>query len=394
MKTLSLYQLNSLLREVIETSLDEDYWVQAELSEVRVVRGHCYMELVEKDAESNTPIARSQAVCWSNTWQVLNMHFQRVARQPLTAGMKVLIQVHADYHEAYGFKWVVTDIDPTFTIGDLARRRQEIIEQLKADGVFDLQHELRLPLFCQRIAVISAENAAGYGDFTQQLLHNSYGFSFTTELFPAVMQGEQVEQSIIAALNSIHERREEFDCVVVIRGGGATADMSGFDTLPLAENTVNFPLPILTGIGHDRDQTVLDLISFQSVKTPTAAAAFLIDHLSHTAERIARIEHSLGFIVLQRIKSEQQQIQQLSSRLTTALRLLFTRKTHQLEMLQMRLSNLDPQLLLQRGYSLTLHNGHFITSVSQLQKGDQMETRFSDGSVLSTVIDIKNNHNE
>lgn len=369
--------------------MDEDYWVQAELSELRVVRGHCYMELVEKDAAGNTPIARAQAVCWMSTWQMVGQHFQQVAGQPLAAGMKVLVEVHPDFHQAYGLKWVVTDIDPTFTIGDMVRRRQEIIAQLKAEGVYDLQHALSLPLFCQRIAVVSTANAAGYGDFQNQLHQNAYGFTFHTELFPAVMQGEQVEQSIITALNIINERQEEFDCVVIIRGGGATADMSGFDTLLLAENVANFPLPILTGIGHDRDQTVLDLISHQSVKTPTAAAAFLIEHLAQTAERLARIEQTLGYTVLQRMKTEQQRIQQYASRLTAAVQIIFTRQSHRLELLAMRLKNLDPKQLLSRGYSLTLVNGRPIGSVSSLKKGDQIETLLADGTIVSTVEEIK-----
>ena len=277
----SLYELNRLVREVIETEMPREYWVEAELSECRESRGHCYMELIEKDSQSATPIARASAKCWASKWSVVRPYFERTTGQVLHAGMKVLLKVYAQFHEAYGFSWIVTDIDPTYTLGDMARKRQEIIRQLKEEGIFDLQKELELPLFCQHIAVISSETAAGYGDFCNQLADNPYGFQFRTQLFPAIMQGEGVEQSIIAALNRIYESQSNhnsqvsilnshFDCVVIIRGGGATSDMSGFDTLALAENVANFPLPIITGIGHDRDESILDMVSHTRVKTPTA----------------------------------------------------------------------------------------------------------------------------
>ena len=289
-KRLTLYELNNLVREVLECEMPDEYWVEAELSECREARGHCYMELIQKDERNATPIAKASARCWASKWMLVRPYFERTTGQRLHAGMKVLLKVYAQFHEAYGFSWIVTDIDPTYTLGDMARKRQEIIRQLKEEGVFDLQKELQLPLFCQRIAVISSETAAGYGDFCNQLADNPYGFKFETQLFPAIMQGEGVEQSIIDALGKIYSEYSDysehsdysdcpFDCVVIIRGGGATSDMSGFDTLALAENVANFPLPIITGIGHDRDESILDMVSHTRVKTPTAAAAFLIDHL-------------------------------------------------------------------------------------------------------------------
>ena len=235
---LTLYELNQLVREVIESEMSNEYWVEAELSECRESRGHCYMELIQKDEQTATPIAKASAKCWANKWMLIRPGFERTTGQRLHAGMKILLKVYAQFHEAYGFSWIVTDIDPTYTLGDMARKRQEIIRQLKAEGVFDLQKELQLPLFCQRIAVISSETAAGYGDFCNQLADNPYGFKFCTQLFPAIMQGEGVEQSIIAALERIYSLTSypspptsDFDCVVIIRGGGATSDMSGFDTL-------------------------------------------------------------------------------------------------------------------------------------------------------------------
>lgn len=259
--SLTLFELNSLVRDALETTLDSPFWVEAELSEAREVRGHCYMELVQKDIFSATPIARASAKCWKQRWQVLRPKFEGVAGQPLRAGMKVMLQVAASFHEAYGFAWIVQDIDPTYTMGDMARKRLEIIRQLRQEGVFDMQKELTIPMFAQRVAVISSESAAGYGDFRGQLSNNDYGFKFYPRLFAAVMQGECVEQSVVAALNEINRHADDFDVVVIIRGGGATADLSGFDTLELAENVANFPLPIITGIGHERDESVLDMVS-------------------------------------------------------------------------------------------------------------------------------------
>lgn len=284
--TVSLLELNRLVRDALELSMPGDYWVEAELADVRESAGHCYMELVQKDEFGSTPVARASAKCWRSTWMLARPHFERVTGERIHAGMKVLLQVHAQFHENYGFSWIVTDIDPTFTLGDMARKRMEIVRTLKEEGVFDLNRELSIPLFAQRIAVISSATAAGYGDFCSQLSNNAYGFDFIVELFQAVMQGEQVEQSVIAALNRINECADLFDCVVIIRGGGATSDLSGFDTLALAENVANFPLPVITGIGHERDESVLDMVANTKVKTPTAAAAFLIENLKRVSDRI------------------------------------------------------------------------------------------------------------
>lgn len=415
----TLLQLNGLLRDAIENALPDEYWVEAEVSECRENNGHCYMELIEKDERSNTPVARASAKCWRQTWAMVKPYFERVTGQPLRAGMKVLLQVYAQYHEAYGFSWIVTDIDPTYTMGDMARKRQEIIRQLKEEGVFDLQRELQLPTFCKRIAVISAANAAGYGDFCRQLEDNDYGFRFEVTLFPAIMQGEQVEQSIINALNQIYDQSQEliansqnpFDCVVIIRGGGAAADLSGFDTLALAENVAQFPLPIITGIGHDRDESILDMVANTKVKTPTAAAALLIEHLKRVLERIEQAETFISRYVSERIRFQQQRISQLATLIPTlALRALsdsrhriemnesrlpviierrLSDQKHLLERLSIQLQGFDPQLLLKRGYSITLHNGKAVRDPNELKVGDEIETRVEKGTIRSKVINDK-----
>lgn len=381
----SLYALNALVHEAVSNALPDEYWVEAELAECRERNGHCYMELVEKDERSNSPIAKASAKCWRQTWTLLHTTFLRATGQPLRAGMKVLLRVYPQFHEAYGFSWIVSDIDPTYTIGDLARRRQEIIKTLKAQGVFDLQRELRLSPFAQRIAVISAESAAGYGDFCRQLLDNEYNLQFHTELFPAIMQGERVEQSVIQALNLINNRIDDFDAVVIIRGGGATSDMSGFDTLPLAENVANFPLPIITGIGHDRDECVLDMVSHTRVKTPTAAATLLITHLCNTLQQVADAENVIAHYALDRLQRHRLQLEHITTLLPHLAQRLMTEAHHSLERIQLKLEGYDPQLLLQRGYSITLHNGQIVKSPQDVKSGDEIETRLKQGTIKSII---------
>lgn len=406
-KALTLYELNTLVREAIASAMDRDYWVEAELSEVREVRGHCFMELVQKDLFSPTPVARASAKCWKTTWTRIRPRFEAITGQPLRPGMKVMLLVHPDFHEAYGFSWIVSDVDPTYTLGDMARKRMEIVNQLKAEGVFDLQKELPLPLFSQHIAVISSENAAGYGDFCSQLSNNDYGFSFMPVLFAAVMQGDGVEQSIVAALNAINAEADRFDVVVIIRGGGATADMSGFDTLLLAENVANFPLPVITGIGHERDECVLDMVSHTRVKTPTAAAALLVDNLAQVWAHVTDCQRTITQLVGQRMASEPSRLDRLSTRLTTlihdrltheqfrlsslatslkpAAEYLLTTHRNYLERLALRAKSLDPKLLLRRGYSFTTIGGKAVRDASLLKSGDEIVTQLEKGSVHSVV---------
>lgn len=384
-KRYTLHTLNALVREAIAAELPDEYWVEAELSECRESRGHCYMELVEKDETSNTPVAKASAKCWKQTWAMVQPYFERTTGQPLRAGMKVLLKVYPQFHEAFGFSWIVTDIDPNYTLGDMAQRRQQIIAQLKAEGVFDLQRELVIPRFCQRIAVISAATAAGYGDFCRQLEENEYGLVFYPTLFPAVMQGEQVEQSVIAALNRINGHADDYDVVVIIRGGGSTSDMSGFDTLSLAENVANFPLPIITGIGHDRDECVLDMVSNTRVKTPTAAAAFLIAHLADTLQHLNDLQQRLTFMLTMFKTNFEHQLDQRYERICHAIQQRITQERHHLEMVEQHTALLDPALLLRRGYSITLFHGKAVRDPQQLKAGDEIETRVEKGVIMSRV---------
>jgi exodeoxyribonuclease VII large subunit len=413
-KRYSLIELNRMVRDAIECELPDEYWVEAELSECRESRGHCYMELIQKDEQTATPIAKASAKCWANKWLTIRPYFERTTGQQLHAGMKVLLQVYPQFHEAYGFSWIVNDIDPTYTIGDMARKRQEIIKKLKDEGVFDLQKELQLPLFCQHIAVISSQTAAGYGDFCNQLADNPYGFQFESQLFPAIMQGEGVEQSIIDALERIYNAQDTidhspFDCVVIIRGGGATSDMSGFDTLALAENVANFPIPIITGIGHDRDESILDMVSHTRVKTPTAAAALLIDHLKVVLDTLTDSQNRITHYVQQKLSIVSYQLSTVQEAIPRLFSLVKTRQEskidlfeqrmhtsidrrliserHRLELIDEKLKALDPALLLKRGYSITLHNGRAVKEATTLHNGDEIETRLAKGIIRSIVKD-------
>ena len=407
----SLLELNRLVRATIEDTLCEQYWLEAEIGQIGENNGHCYLEFIQKVEGHNTPVARAKAKCWRNVWGSVRPYFEHTTGQTLTLGMKVLVLVHPDFHEAFGFSWIVDDIDPRFTLGDMARRRQEIIRQLKAEGVFDLNRELPLPLFTQRIAVISSSTAAGYGDFCRQLEENKRGFRFSVTLYESLMQGEGVERSIISALDKINAHIDDYDCVVIIRGGGATSDMSGFDSLLLAENVANFPLPVITGIGHDRDECILDMVSHTRVKTPTAAAAFLIDRLEQVALRIddaadritSYVQHRMEIekmrlsraaeripILFSLVKSKQEnKMETLNQRIASAVQRLIDRRRHTLDILEQRTKSLDPTLLLQRGYSITLVNGHALRSPSAVKPGDVIVTRIADGTVKSTVNETK-----
>lgn len=406
-QAMTLYQLNNLVRNTLEDNLQGPFWLEAEISEAREVRGHCYMELVQKDELSATPIARASAKCWKNRWTGIKNAFVRATGQLPHPGMKVMLQVSPDFHEAYGFSWIISDIDPTFTLGDMAMKRMAIIRELKAQGVFDMQRQLSLPMFAQRIAVVSSANAAGYGDFCNHLADNPYGFKFKTQLFTAIMQGEQVEGSVVTALDAINVVVEEFDVVVIIRGGGATADLSGFDTLRLGENVANFPLPIITGIGHDRDESILDMVAWHHVKTPTAAADFLIDNLVKVLTRLddaaSRIANSLTY----RLQTEKLRTQRIAERipllfstyktvklaaienlntsLQQALKTTLMSQRHNLDLMEQRIKPLDPKLMLQRGFTMTTHNGKILKDVEMLKDGDELVTITAKGCVKSVV---------
>lgn len=406
-KPMTLSEFNFLLKEVLNDAFPERYWVTAEIADCKTnASGHCYLELIEKKAGSDKLLARQKAVIWSNVWFLLSSQFQLTTGTPLARGQKVLVEVSLSFHELYGMSLVITDIDPAYTLGDWAKRRQEILLRLKEDGVLDLNKELPWPLLPQRLAVISSATAAGYEDFCQQLKES--GFAYDWKLFPALVQGEQAESSILQALDAILDELHRFDVVVLIRGGGATADLSCFDSYELCAALAQFPLPVLTGIGHERDESVADLVAFKALKTPTAVAEFLNRKMTDQWEQLSDYASRLKWMAaesvhrqqlglqdcLMRAKlltnkslhEQQQWLSTLQERLHHRSLLPLQQAKHRLELLksELRLYNVEEQL--KRGYSLTLRQGKIVKSVTALTAGDLIETRFRDGVLRSQVI--------
>jgi exodeoxyribonuclease VII large subunit len=409
MEAITLLELNGRVKSTLQFEMPDAYWVQAEISSISPSgQGHCYLELVQKDATGRNFLAKAKANIWRGTWLKLKPYFEAQTGETLKVGMKVLLQVTVTFHEVYGYSLVVQDIDPTYTMGDMARRRKEILEQLEKDGVIGLNRELEIPALPNRIAVISSATAAGWGDFRDQLANNIYGFQFYVKLFPALMQGDDVERSVISALNAVAMRRDDFDVVIIIRGGGAVSELSCFDSYNLAFNIANFPLPVITGIGHERDDTVADVVAHTKVKTPTAAAEFIINKVFDSASDLENLTRRMSDAISERMNAEKVRIERLSQKLPSLFAVLKTRQeqiletiwirsvngvrnmltaqTHKLEIVDKTLAAADPAVILKRGYSLTRAGGRVVKCASDLKKGDRLTTVFSDGSVESEII--------
>ena len=356
MEPLKLSELCALIGEALDESLEPSYWVQAEISSLSEKGGHLYLELVEDKK------AKVRATCWAGNKEMLMAYFEAETGQRLQAGISVLVEVEIQWHAVYGLSLSIVGIDPSYTIGTLARERQQTIKQLEADGLLDAQQLIPLPTLIRRIAVISSPSAAGYGDFQHQL-ENS-GYFFVTRLYGATMQGEGAEKSIIAALEAIEEEADQWDAVAIIRGGGATTDLSCFDRYTLCAVCAQCSLPILSGIGHTRDVSVLDMVAHEALKTPTAVAEWLIHRLDDQMGRLADL--------LVRLKR-------------TADRQILIRQ-HKVELLEQRLAACNPERIYRRGYSLLTKNGKVVRSINDLQPGDTVTTHLADGNVQSSVL--------
>lgn len=406
--SLTLTQLNRLIKVAINENLPDMYWVQAETSDVRVNQnGHCYLEFIEKDKQGKSIVAKTRAMIWANTFHLLRAYFEDTTGQPFSSGIKVLVQVTIEYHELFGLSLVVQDLDPRFTIGDQALNRAAIIKQLEEDGVLTLNKELELPDLPNRIAIISSPTAAGYEDFCEQLKNNKEGFVFYTKLFPSIMQGNRSEDSIIAALDAIYAHKDLFDAVVIIRGGGATSELSCFDSYLLAANCAQFPLPVITGIGHERDDTVLDIVAYARAKTPTAVAEFLIDKVQLAYDMLLSVQETIISDVNLRMQSELLKLstyetgkdyfmrnwnkQQLSQLQTITISL----KRYVQQLLKQNLTSLDttekhlrlisPDNVLKRGYTLTIKGDKVLKNFAELKVGDEITTVFKNGKIDSIV---------
>ena len=429
MKPLSLFELNNLVRSLIDQTFKTTYWLSAELSEVSERHRHCYVEFVQKQDGAGNLLARARGQIWANRWVYIAPYFLRVTGRELSVGMQVLVQVQVTFHELYGYSLTVIDIDPVYTLGDIARRRQEILRVLHDEGIDTMNKDLPLPPLLQRVAIISSPAAAGYEDFCNQLHSNPFSLAFHTELFPAIMQGNEVEQSVIHALDAIAQSLEQWDVVAIIRGGGASSDLSGFDTLALAENVAQFPLPIITGIGHERDDTVIDLVAHTRLKTPTAAAAFIVNHQRQQLEQVNMLADRLSTSAVQAIVRQTNEIRLLTSRLPSivfmrqsrevvhlgrlaqtlqhaaiqyastqrgqvdlklhTLRSVLTSfwktKHANLQLAQQTLATADPIRILRLGYSITRLKGKALQTNQPLLPGDLIETQLAEGTIQSVV---------
>lgn len=409
MQSVTLTELTNHLQELIRDSFNVPVWIRAEISEMRENQnGHCYLEFTDKADDTDNVQSRCKGVIWASTNRMLQPYFESATGERLRAGMKVLVAVTVEFSGLYGFSLVVRDIDPAFTLGEMAARRLKIIRQLQTDGVADMNKELKLPLLPQRIAVVSSPTAAGLDDFQHQLQQNKYGFAFHTHLFPAVMQGDQAPQSVVGALDKIYEHVHLFDAVVIIRGGGAVADLACFDNYDLALNCAQFPLPVLTGLGHQRDSTILDMVAFESLKTPTAVAEFLVARMFEAAHKtqqtFVEIVHFFRTVMTeedQKINEKKWLIRQtLRSGLNkneTALRLSVGRlknywyqvlnaKNTSLSLATVNLKAHSPEQMLKYGYALLEVNGKRVYSVEQVKEGDLVRAFLSDGDFNSTVV--------
>jgi exodeoxyribonuclease VII large subunit len=383
MEKYSLKELCDWIQEIVENDLPNRYWVCAEIASMSV-RGHCYMELVEK-AENGILAAKVRATCWSNVYHLLSAYFLQETGQSLHTGLQVMLEVSVEYHAVYGLSLNVWNIDPTYTLGDLAKQRQATIQQLTEDGVMDLQKALQIPSLPRRVAVISSADAAGYGDFCDQLKHNRFGFKFHVQLYPAVVQGDTAARSVVQALNSIAALEEEWDVVVIIRGGGASTDMSCFDDYNLASHCAQFPLPIIAGIGHTRDVSVVDMVVHTSVKTPTAAAEWLIERVAEQVERVGSLMLRLQRATQNAVSREKNRLLLYEQQIFNAVRGKAVRERGKLDLWMKTIELHSPERIFKMGYSLTMVNGKMVRSQSEVNEGDVLETHLHDGVIQSVV---------
>ncbi len=408
MNSITLSELTLQIQETIRNNFESAVWIRAEISELREnPGGHCYLELIEKDSDSDVLLAKTKATIWASTYRMLKPYFESSTGQTLRSGLNVLVAVTVEFHGVYGFSLNIRDIDPTFTIGEMAARRLQIIRQLEADGIVDMNKQLDFPELPQRLAIISSATAAGYGDFCDQLNNDSSQFAIYKKLFPAIMQGDQAENSIIAALEKIYLSIELFDVVVIIRGGGATTDLACFDSYNLALNCAQFPLPVISGIGHQRDISILDMVAHTSVKTPTAAAEFLISVLNESENHVIDVLADIQNVIKRRIETQKRFIDQTQmsikqtlrswliqkshildkqkNRLQSAIRLQLLKQTNLMSLFEKNIETHSPAFLLKHGYTITTLNGKRITSVKQVKPGDKIRTFAVDGDFGSEV---------
>jgi exodeoxyribonuclease VII large subunit len=413
-QAITLCELNIQVKTGIHELFPDTFWVIGEISEININHsGHCYLELIEKKAGSEQIIARAKATIWAFTFRILRPYFESTTKQRLTSGIKIMVQVSIEFHEVYGFSLNIKDIEPNFTIGDLSRNRQEIIQRLQNEGVFHLNKELEFPMVPQRVAVISSKTAAGYGDFADQLANNNFGYRFHIKLFQSSMQGDGAEQSIITALEQIFESIDKFDVIVIIRGGGAQADLDCFNSYWLCYHITQIPVPIITGIGHERDETITDLVAHTSLKTPTAVAEFLINHVAEFDECIndmnnrilniaseqlqfwkdenERLTRNIVSLVKLRINSESQRILSLGTISQKALKGFFQKSHQKLNTVSIRIKSSTKHSLYRKRQNFVSTEKNLVLLMKNFLKNEhkRLEKLESSWHLLDPVIILK-----
>ncbi|MBN1158269.1 MAG: exodeoxyribonuclease VII large subunit [Bacteroidales bacterium] len=450
---LTLYQLLNRTKTALKSAMPASCWILAEISEMKVnYSGHCYLELIEKEEDNDQIRAKARATIWSATFRMLKPYFETTTHAELRSGLKILVRVTVEFHEIYGFSLNINDIEPSYTIGEMARQKQEIINRLISEGVFEMNRKLPFPDIPKTIAVISSKTAAGYGDFMDQILDNPFGYGFHIKLFPAVMQGDDAEKSIVKALERIFAYADFFDVVVIIRGGGAQSELNCFNNYWIASHVCQFPLPVLTGIGHEQDETIADLVAHTHLKTPTAVAEYLISRFRAADERINELTAQFSESLAAKLGSERDRLNRymmtfkpairekifghaayirnlqlsmagssrqmiskhsirigkFSGRIRTNLKGLFLGLAYRQLELKTRLTSagknilnvhsqllrlheeknrvLDPFKVLERGYSITYHNGKALRNNEGIRSGALLETRLHKGRLKSKTI--------
>ena len=409
-ESLTLYDLQRMVRGALESRFSDPVWISAEISELKLNNsGHCYLNLVEKGAGGGTPRAEARAMIWRSAYKNIATTFEQATGSPLCSGLKVLVRVVVNFHETYGYSLQIIDIDPSYTLGDVERRRRETIEQLMADGIWDMNRELTLARPTLRIAVVSSATAAGYRDFMRELGRNNY--RFRTTLFESTMQGDGGEDSVVAALEEIAAKEEEFDMVAIIRGGGSTSDLALFDSYRIASHIAQFPLPVVTGIGHDKDVSVADMVAHTHCKTPTAVATFFAELadaelniveeyassianevesiLQNEAMRVYTLSTDIERIATAHINDGLNRLNTIRSALHSRLELIFSTESHRLKEFERTLQTYSIDNILQLGFALVRSGNKTITAIADNKVGDSIDVELRDGVLSAEIKSIK-----
>ena len=387
---MTLLDLQERIKRGIESAVPPVVWVTAEIGELNShYSGHCYLDLIDYKQGSRGVVAKARGVIWASTFRALKPYFETTAGVALAKGLNVLVKVQVSFSPVYGLALNILDIDPSYTVGELELRRRQTIARLKEEGCMDMNSQLQLPALPRRIAVVSSHTAAGYRDFMKQLQGNEGGFRFLVELFPAQMQGDDAPATIVEALEKIAQREDEFDAVAIIRGGGAAMDLVCFDDYTLAVNIAQFPLPVITGIGHDHDYHVADMVAHTWLKTPTAVADFFIETFAAQEQYIMHLFQRISLTLAHKISTERQRLLRLHNGISRSAAELVADGRKKLDLLQMRIDAASPARMLGKGFAIVAVGGKR-ASVEDFVPGSAVKVVLADGTVEFTVGQIKN----